>query len=147
MTLPIDLPDFPWRPRRRVWPLRLVSAIVLCMLAVAAAPSLVGAGEQRSVTLDNGVVMHVPARWRPRYGPLGEREFATAGGMVVITADPVPSNHISDAKRWYEANRLSALRPSGRANGLHETPADDADSAVYVPVSYTHLTLPTICSV
>ena len=134
MTLPIALPDYPWLPARRHRPIRLVAAVLACIGAIAAAPTLVGAGKRRAVALDNGVVVQVPARWRARYGPLGEQEFSTAGGMVVLTADPVPSAHEDDAKAWYEAHRLGALRPSGRANGLREasrTRSDGIESVVY----------------
>ena len=130
MLLPIALPDYPWLPRRRHWPLRLIAAGLFCILTIAAAPTLVGAQDRRSIALDNGVVMQVPSRWRPRYGPLGEREFSTAGGMVVLTADPVPQEHSDDAKRWYEQNRLRALIPGGRANDLREQ-SQDLDAVVY----------------
>ncbi|MCR9161744.1 MAG: rhomboid family intramembrane serine protease [Nannocystaceae bacterium] len=134
MVLPIALPDYPWLPRRRHWPYRLVAAGVFCLLTVAIAPRLVGGDERRAVALDNGVVLQVPSRWRPRYGPLGEREFSTAGGMVVLTADPVPSEHAQRAKDWYETHRLQALVPGGRADHLQEashTHAAGVDAVVY----------------
>jgi len=134
MLLPIALPDYPWLPRRRHWPLRLVGAGVFAIAGVAIAPTLVGGDERRSVALDNGVVLQVPSRWRPRYGPLGEREFSTAGGMVVLTADPVPREHATRAKDWYERNRLQALVPGGRANHLRQRSrswVSGVDSVVY----------------
>ncbi len=134
MVLPIALPDYPWLPIRRHWPVRLVGAALDTILAVAVAPALVGGGRRNAVALDNGVVLQVPSRWRPRFGPLGEREFSTAGGMVVLTADPVPREHAKDAKTWYEHNRLHALIPGGRANGLRVQSAQQdggTESVVY----------------
>lgn len=134
MLLPIALPDYPWLPRRRHWPVRLVAAGVFCLLTVSIAPNLVGSNDRRAVALENGVVLQVPSRWRPRYGPLGEREFSTAGGMVVLTADPVPSEHAEHAKDWYETHRLQALVPGGRADHLEErthTHAAGVDAVVY----------------
>ncbi len=127
MLLPIALPNYPWLPRKRHWPVRFVAAGVLSLATVAVAPSLVGADQRRAVALDNGVTLQVPSRWRPRYGPLGEREFSTAGGMVVLTADPVPSEHAQHAKDWYENNRLRALVPGGRANDLREESRSERD--------------------
>ncbi len=118
--LPIALPDYPWLPRRSHYPTRLIGSVVLCGAAVLLAPRLVGGGNTRAVALEDGVVVQVPARWRPRYGPLGEREFSTAGGMVVLTADQVPVSHRDDPKRWYERHRLGALVPGGRADDLRE---------------------------
>lgn len=134
MLLPIALPDYPWLPRRRHWPVRLVAAGLLCIVSISLAPNMVGGEQRRAVELDNGMVLQVPSRWRPRYGPLGEREFSTAGGMVVLTADPVPHEHNEDAKAWYERNRLRALVPGGRANALREqshTHAPGVDAVVY----------------
>lgn len=134
MLLPIALPDYPWLPRRRTWPVRLVATVVLCLLSIGVAPKLVGGSDRRAVSLDDGLVLQVPSRWRSRYGPLGEREFSTAGGMVVLSADPVPGEHADDAKAWYERNRLQALVPSGRANDLQERThqhADGMDTVVY----------------
>jgi rhomboid protease GluP len=134
MLLPIALPDYPWLPRRRHWPVRLVAAGVFCIVSISVAPTLVGSEQTRAVALDNGVVLQVPSRWRSRYGPLGEREFSTAGGMVVLTADPVPREHAENAKDWYERNRLQALVPGGRANDLREqshSHAAGVDAVVY----------------
>ena len=134
MLLPIALPDYPWLPRRRHWPVRLVAAGVFGLVTIAAAPNLVGGNERRAVALDNGLVLEVPSRWRPRFGPLGEREFSTAGGMVVLTADPVPREHAADAKDWYERNRLQALVPGGRADHLRERShehAEGVDAVLY----------------
>lgn len=134
MLLPIALPNYPWLPQKRHWPVRFVGAGVFCIATIAIAPNLVGGDQRRGVALDNGVTLQVPSRWRPRYGPLGEREFSTAGGMVVLTADPVPSEHALHAKDWYENNRLRALVPGGRANDLREqsrSEDDDVQTVVY----------------
>jgi hypothetical protein len=72
------------------------------------------------VQLDAGTVVRVPTTWQARYGPLGEVEFTTAGGMVVLTADRVPEGHEQEAARWYERNRLATLVPAGRADGLSQ---------------------------
>jgi len=113
---------------------RFVGAGVFCIATIAVAPNLVGGDKRRAVALDNGVTLKVPSRWRPRYGPLGEREFSTAGGMVVLTADPVPTEHALHAKDWYETHRLRALVPGGRANDLREqsrSEDEDVQSVVY----------------
>ncbi len=134
MLLPIALPDYPWLPHKRHWPVRFVAAGVFCIATIAVAPNLVGGDQRRAVALDNGVTLQVPSRWRPRFGPLGEREFSTAGGMVVLTADPVPSEHAQNAEHWYESNRLRALVPGGRANNLRSqsrSQAQDVQTVVY----------------
>jgi membrane associated rhomboid family serine protease len=96
----------------------LAIAATTAVLGLLAAPVVAGSGTQRAIELDTGATVHVPTNWQPRYGPLGEVEFTTAGGMVVLTADRVPAQHEGSAAQWYEQNRLKTLAPAGRAEGL-----------------------------
>lgn len=96
----------------------LAVATATAVVGLLAAPVIAGSGTARSVELDSGATVRVPTTWQPRYGPLGELEFTTAGGMVVLTADRVPAQHQGTAAQWYEQNRLKTLAPAGRADGL-----------------------------
>ena len=96
----------------------LAVATATAVIGLLGAPVVAGSGAARSVELDSGATVRVPTTWEPRYGPLGEVEFTTAGGMVVLTADRVPAQHEDTAAQWYERNRLETLAPAGRAEGL-----------------------------
>ena len=89
---------------------------VIAGAVLLAAPWIAGARTPpERWQLDDGATVEVPSGWRPRWGPLGELEFTTAGGMVVLTTDRIPHEGLADPAAWYERQRLAALRPAGRA--------------------------------
>jgi rhomboid protease GluP len=112
----------------------LTLAAAVAMIGLVAAPLLAGSGTARAVELDSGASVRVPTRWQPRYGPLGEVEFTTAGGMVVLTADRVPAQHQAAAMQWYEQHRLEALAAGGRAQQLERVD----EGAIRTPTASGH---------
>ncbi|MFO0634726.1 MAG: rhomboid family intramembrane serine protease [Nannocystaceae bacterium] len=100
-----------------------VVAGTACAAALLCAPALARGGAAARVDLGHGWTADVPAQWDHRYGPLGELEWITAGGMVVMTAGEAPAPatmHADAAVAWYREHRLEPLTAVGRTLDVRE---------------------------
>ncbi len=96
-------------------------AATLAIVMLAAAPALARGGAPARVELGSGWTADVPAQWNTRFGPLGELEWTTAGGMVVLTAGEAPSDR-GPPVDWYREHRLDPLSAVGRGLDVRELP-------------------------
>lgn len=126
--LPLRHPDPIYVPGTARTSPALVVSLVFAGIVMLGSPMLVGSGRTKVISLDDEVAVAVPRRWRARYGPLGEHEFTTAGGMVVLSVDRVPPRHREDPDHWYETHRLGPLQPGGRADGLERVASSEVRS-------------------
>ncbi|MBX7081792.1 MAG: rhomboid family intramembrane serine protease [Nannocystaceae bacterium] len=101
-----------------------VVAGTACAAALLCAPALARGGAAARVDLGHGWSADVPAQWDHRYGPLGELEWITAGGMVVMTAGeaPAPTMQPDAVVSWYREHRLAPLSAVGRTLDVRELP-------------------------
>ena len=90
------------------------------------------------------------ARWQERAPPharIGTGFLAPPPPPKTLAASEVPRVAWMLATRWRHAAALAAV-PRGRGGAVMILPGlFDADGSSLVPVSYTHLTLPTILRV
>lgn len=102
-------------------PYPFMAAVVVAMVAVLAAPLVARGGHPpQRVLLSSGMALEVPGTWVSRTTAHEATQFVTAGGMVVLQAERLPSN-ADDPVRWFESTRLDqvgrfaveALDPSG----------------------------------
>ena len=103
-----------WRP---------VAAGAFAAALVWGAPVLAteGRGSTR-VHLDDGSSIAVPPGWRARFGPVGEIEFTSAGGLVVLGTDTSPPGTTTERRDWYTRARMDALSPAGWIDDLSSSP-------------------------
>lgn len=102
---------------RRSW--RIASAAAATAVTIVLAPQLAIRGDTATrFVLDDGTSVRVPARWRARYGPVGELEFVSAGGVVVLSTDRAPAASADEQRNWYAEHRLAPLVPSGRVQDI-----------------------------
>lgn len=102
-------------------------ALVLAGAAMIAAPLIARGGTPVRVPVDDQWTMTVPKNWSARYGALGELEWSTASGFVVLTVGQAPWRSPSGLRRWYLDHRLLPLESAGRRIDPHgHEPADEA---------------------
>jgi membrane associated rhomboid family serine protease len=113
-----------------------VVALAMCAACFVAAPAIARGGAPTRVEIGGGWSAALPAAWAPRFGPLGELEWTTAGGLVVLTVGEVPATTGPAQRRWYLDHRLAPLRAVGRCTDVEEiTP----DAVMPLPPGALHL--------
>jgi rhomboid protease GluP len=104
---------------------RLGLAAIGCIAAVAIAPWLARRGHAPIVhEVQDTAAVALPASWAPRYGPLGELEFVTAGGMVALDLEVGPDGPPRDQRAWYARHRIAPMIPSGRLRDVRQVAID-----------------------
>jgi membrane associated rhomboid family serine protease len=87
-----------------------VAALALCVACFVAAPAIARGGAPSRVDIGGGWSASLPAAWTARFGPTGELEWTTAGGLVVLTVGDTPASP-ADWRHW--------SRSSAHADGTH----------------------------
>lgn len=113
-----------------------VAALAMCAACFVAAPAIARGGPPSRVEIGGGWSAALPAAWTARFGPLGEREWATAGGLVVLTVGDAPAASPAAQRRWYLDHRLRPLGAVGRCTDVAELPPD---AAMPLPEGALHL--------
>jgi len=88
-----------------------VVALTLSAMALVVAPAIARGGPPVRVAMDQGWSADIPGAWALRTGLLGEHEWTTAGGFVVLAADQIAPSQ-GDLPAWYLETRLRPLQAS-----------------------------------
>ncbi len=107
-------------PSGRIVRPALALATVAAVLALAPAIASRGQAPYR-VAMDDGASLRVPPGWRARFGPVGELQFTSAGGLVVLAADRSPEGSWDERQAWYARHRLASMAAAGRVDALRRT--------------------------
>jgi len=114
-----------------------VLAIALASIGMIAAPVVARGGTSVRVPIDADWTMTVPKSWSARYGALGELEWATASGFVVLTVGQAPWAAPNGMRQWYLDHRLRPLETAGRR--IDPNAREPADEAAALPHGAQHL--------
>jgi len=107
---------------RSVAHVRVLATAAATVGLVIAAPKIAGrGGGSQRFALDDGSSVVVPSAWHPRYGPAGELQFTSAGGLVVLTTDRSPTGTWDERFAWYRSHRLSSLMTAGNVSELRQS--------------------------
>jgi rhomboid protease GluP len=110
-----------------------VLALALSGVAMLSAPAIARGGAAVRVPVDAEWTMTVPRSWSASYGPLGELQWSTASGLVVLTVGDAPSTSASASEGlegWYLDHRLRPLADAGRRiDPAARSPASGEDAA------------------
>ncbi|MEM6995555.1 MAG: rhomboid family intramembrane serine protease [Myxococcota bacterium] len=99
--------------------LRPLLATGATAMLLTLAPAIAARGQAAvRVPIDDGATLSVPAGWRARFGPVGELQFTSAGGLVVLAADRSPAGSWMERQSWYTRHRLASMAVAGRVDGL-----------------------------
>lgn len=112
-----------------------VGALALCLACFVAAPAIARGGAPTRVDIGDGWSASLPAAWTTRFGPTGELEWTTAGGLVVLTVGDTPASP-EGWRRWYLDHRLTPMGPVGRCAEVQEI---EPDAAMPLPEAAMHL--------
>jgi len=105
MVLPLRTP-WPVYTLSPARPYTLFGAGIVSATCLLSAPLIARGGHPpRRVALPSGTSVEVPGTWASRVDSLGELEFVTAGGMVVLSIDRMPRS-TEYPTTWYEVRRL-----------------------------------------
>lgn len=113
-----------------------LAALALCVVGFVAAPAIARGGAPTRVEIGGGWSAALPAAWRARFGALGELEWVTAGGLVVLTVGDGPTATPATQRRWYLEHRLAPLASIGRCTDAQEVPTG---AALPLPSGALHL--------
>lgn len=122
---------------RSVAPVRVLAAAAVTIVLVVAAPTIAarGDGPQRFALEDGGSVV-VPTGWHPRYGPAGELQFTSAGGLVVLSTDHGPTGSWDERFAWYRLHRLSSLVTASNVSKLRQSRLATSAQGAAMRVAY-----------
>lgn len=112
-----------------------VGALALCLACFVGAPAIARGGAPLRVDIGGGWSASLPAAWAPRFGPTGELEWTTAGGLVVLTVGDTPAAS-AGWRRWYLDHRLTPMAALGRCADVQEI---EPDAAMPLPEGAMHL--------
>ena len=102
--------------------LRVLATATVTVGLVVAAPAIAGrGGGPQRFALDDGSSVVVPSAWHPRYGPAGELQFTSAGGLVVLSTDHSPTGTWDERFAWYRIHRLSSLVTASNVSELRQS--------------------------
>ncbi len=112
-----------------------VGALALCVACFVAAPAIARGGAPTRVDIGGGWSASLPAAWTARFGPTGELEWTTAGGLVSLTVGDTPAAP-GQWRQWYLDHRLTPLGPVGRCADVEEI---EPDAVMPLPEGAKHL--------
>ena len=117
MALPLagDTPRAVLRPT-------LASIGIAAVLLLAPAIAAHGQPPYR-VSIADDASLRVPSGWRARFGPVGELQFTSAGGLVVLAIDRSPAGPWTERGTWYTRHRLTSMAAAGRVDALTQSEA------------------------
>ena len=102
-------------------PARVLVAAAATVALVGTAPLIAARGKTtQRVALDDGSSVSVPSGWHARFGPAGELQFTSAGGLVVLAAERSPAGTWDERGAWYRSHRLSSQVTAGNVSELRE---------------------------
>ena len=114
-----------------------VLALALSCAVMIAAPAIARGGTAVRVPVDAEWTMNVPRTWAASYGPLGELEWTTGGGFVVLTVGQAPWKSPTGLRDWYLAQRLQPLGDAGRT--IDPTAHAPTEEAAALPHGAQHV--------
>lgn len=91
----------------------LAVAVAAGLLVSARSIATRGRGAQ-PVQLEDGTTFAIPSGWRARFGPVGELQFTSAGGLAVLAADRAPGGSWQERLAWYTRHRLATMTAAGQ---------------------------------
>jgi hypothetical protein len=111
-------------------------ALALSCIVMLAAPAIARGGTALRVPVDAEWTMTVPRNWSAGYGVMGELEWSSAGGFVVLTVGRAPWRSPGGLREWYLAHRLLPLSDAGRTL---DPRAHESDEAADLPHGAQHV--------